>query len=109
IDEIYNAILEAAEDDSGGVVVLTGAGDRAFSAGGDVKWERATRVSYSRAPSPDIREAMRKSPKPIVAAAKGYAIGGGHWLHYFADLTIAADNAIFGQNGARVGSPAGGY
>lgn len=109
IEEIYDAILVAAEEPSVGVIVLTGAGDKAFSAGGDVKWEKATRASYSRAPSPDIREAMRKSPKPILAAVKGYAVGGGNWLHYFADLTIAAENAIFGQNGARVGSPAGGY
>ena len=109
INEIYDAIMDAAEDASIGVVILTGAGDRAFSSGGDVNWERDTRVSYSRLPAVDIREAMRKCPKPIIAAVKGYAIGGGHWLHYFADLTIAADNAIFGQNGARVGSPAAGY
>jgi dihydroxynaphthoic acid synthetase len=109
INEIYDAILDAAEDQTIGVVIITGAGDRAFCSGGDVKWERATRVQYSRLPSVDMREAMRKCPKPIIAAVKGYAIGGGNWLAYFADLTIAADNAIFGQNGARVGSPAAGY
>lgn len=106
--ELYDAILTAAEDDAVGVVILSGTGDRAFSAGGDVRWERETRVSYSRLPAPDVRDAMRKCLKPIIAAVKGYAIGGGNWLAYFADLTIAADNAVFGQNGARVGSPAGG-
>ncbi len=109
INEIYDAIMDSGEDPTIGVVILSGAGDKAFSSGGDVRWERDTRVAYSRLPAVDIREAMRKCPKPIIAAVKGYAIGGGNWLAYFADLTIAAENAIFGQNGARVGSPAGGY
>jgi dihydroxynaphthoic acid synthetase len=109
IEEMYDAIMDAAADATVGVTVLMGVGDRAFSSGGDVKWEKENPSALSRFPALDLSDAMRKSPNPIIAAVKGYAVGGGNWLAYLADLTIAADNAIFGQNGARVGSPAGGY
>lgn len=107
--EIIDAILTADEDPEIGVIVLTGAGDRAFSSGGDVKWDIENLKDYTHLDYPDMVGAMRKCTKPIIAAVKGYAVGGGNWLAYFCDLTIAADNAIFGQNGARVASPAGGY
>jgi dihydroxynaphthoic acid synthetase len=107
--EMIDALEDASKDDSVGVVVLTGAGDRAFSAGGDVKWEMEGGLAEQRNREPaDIHSALRRCRKPVIAAVKGYAIGGGHHIAYFCDLTIAADNAVFGQNGPRVGSPAEG-
>ncbi len=107
--EIIEALQDASRDDTIGVIVLTGAGDRAFSSGGDVKWESEWGLAEmsNREPA-DIHSALRRCRKPVIAAVKGYAIGGGHHIAYFCDLTIAADNAIFGQNGPRVGSPAEG-
>jgi dihydroxynaphthoic acid synthetase len=104
--ELIRAFNKAGEDHSVGVVVLTGAGDRAFSAGGDVKWEKDGGQKAYYEVQPDVHYAMRMCLKPIIAKVKGYAIGGGHHIAYFCDLTIAADNAVFGQNGPRVGSPA---
>lgn len=107
--EMIAAFNDAAEDREVGVVVLTGAGDRAFSAGGDVKWEKEGGQKAYYVTQPDVHYAIRMCLKPVIAKVKGYAIGGGHHLAYFCDLTIAADNGVFGQNGARVGSPADTY
>jgi len=107
--EIIDALEDASKDESIGVVVFTSTGERAFSAGGDVKWEQEGGLEKSATSEPaDIHQAIRRCRKPIIAAVKGYAIGGGHHMVYFCDLTIAAENAIFGQNGPRVGSPAEG-
>ena len=106
IDEISNAIKAAETARDVGVIVLTGAGERAFSAGGDVEWEAGGGLEALDFP---LDRQLVDCPKPIIARVYGYAIGGGHHLAYFCDLTIAADHAIFGQNGPRVGSPAGGY
>lgn len=107
--EIIRALNDAAEDRKTGVVVLTGAGDRAFCVGADVRWMKTGGHREYYVSQPDIRYAMRMCLKPIIAKVKGYAIGGGHHMAYFCDLTIAADNAVFGQNGPAVGSPAGDY
>jgi naphthoate synthase/2-ketocyclohexanecarboxyl-CoA hydrolase len=109
IEEMATALDDASHDNSIGVVVLTGAGDRAFSSGGDVSWESAggLRRQFYRSFPPN--HYLRMCRKPIIAAVKGYAIGGGNHLAYCCDFTIAAENAIFGQNGPRVASPADGY
>lgn len=107
--EIYRALDDASHDDDVGVVVLTSVGDRAFCAGGDVQAEAqglARKYYYDEYPP---NQFLRSCRKPIIAAVKGYAIGGGNHIAYFCDFTIAAENAIFGQNGPRVGSPADGY
>jgi dihydroxynaphthoic acid synthetase len=93
------------------VVVLTGTGDRAFCAGGDVNWEANSgldRHAGSKAVM-KLYATMRAARKPSIARVNGYAIGGGNHLAYFCDLTIAAESAVFGQNGPRVGSPAQGW
>ncbi|MFJ2033176.1 enoyl-CoA hydratase-related protein [Streptosporangium sp. NPDC087985] len=106
--EIMEAVNAANDDDTVGVVVLQGAGDRAFSSGGDVSWEgNRTRADWFFDVPPN--HTVRFSLKPVIAAVRGYAIGGGNHLAYTCDLTIAADNAVFGQIGSRVGSPADGY
>lgn len=106
--EIMIAIEVANRDPSVGVVVLQGAGDRAFSTGGDVAWEgERTTADWFFDPPPN--HTVRFSLKPVIAAVRGYAIGGGNHLAYTCDLTVAADNAIFGQIGSRHGSPADGY
>ena len=106
--EMMEALGDASKDPTIGVVVLTGSGDRAFCVGGDVNWEDEGGLEHMSLEPADIHGALRRCNKPIIAAVKGYAIGGGNHLAFFCDLTIAADNAIFGQNGARVGSPAEG-
>lgn len=106
IDEIEHAFTRAEQDHSVGVIVITGVGERAFSSGGDVNWERDGGAQDEEW---NIARMIIDSPKPVIARVNGYAIGGGHHLAYFCDLTIAADHAIFGQNGPRVGSPASGY
>lgn len=104
--ELGDAISRADADRSVGVIVLTGAGERAFSAGGDVEWEvQGGLKGYDWNLGADIVACS----KPVIARVNGYAIGGGHHLAYFCDFTIASDNSIFGQNGPRVASPAGGY
>ena len=106
VAELRDAISRADADRSVGVVVLTGAGERAFSAGGDVEWEvQGGLKGYDWHLGADIVACS----KPVIARVNGYAIGGGHHLAYFCDFTIASDNSIFGQNGPRVASPAGGY
>lgn len=109
--ELVAAIEAASRDRRVGVIVLTGAGDRAFSSGGDINWEKEGGLARRHVEiSPRVvHEAIRHAGKPVIAAVKGYAIGMGNHLAYYCDLTIAADNAVFGQNGPRVASPAEGY
>lgn len=112
VHELTDAFLDARFDPAVGVVVLTGAGDKAFCSGGDQK-ERGS-GGYSREGQrpmdvDTLHTAIRHCPKPVIAMVNGYAIGGGHVLHVLCDLTIAADTAIFGQTGPRVGSVDAGY
>ena len=107
------ASLEMAHEDSGvGVIILTGAGDKAFCSGGDQKVRgHAGYIGSDGVPRLNILDVQRKIrilPKPVVAMVAGYAIGGGHVLQVVCDLSIAADNAIFGQTGPKVGSFDGG-
>jgi dihydroxynaphthoic acid synthetase len=107
IRELIACLRNARNDSSIGVVVLTGAGDRSFNAGGDVEGEKEdSQVVFEETPS--IHQHLRLLGKPVIAAVRGYCIGMGNHLAYHCDLTIAADNAVFGQVGPRVGSPAGG-
>ncbi len=121
--ELSDAFDRAREDPDVGVIILTGAGDRAFCSGGDQR-VRGDRGGYVTGADPaqagaqraagrfhvtDLHVQMRRLPKPIVAMVAGWAIGGGHVLHLVCDLTIAADNARFGQVGPKVGSFDGGY
>ncbi|MBK7142944.1 MAG: 1,4-dihydroxy-2-naphthoyl-CoA synthase [bacterium] len=111
--EMSQALADAREDESIGVVILTGAGEKAFCSGGDQKirgdagYKDAKGVN--RLNVLDFQRQMRTCPKPIIAMVAGYAIGGGHVLHMMCDLTVAAENAIFGQTGPKVGSFDGGY
>lgn len=109
MEEIRQALSEANLDPTIGVVVLTGAGDKAFSTGGDVRWEAKGGTLATFQSGSIANTYLRTCRKPIIAAIKGYAIGGGHHLAYCCDFSIAADNAIFGQNGPRVGSPISGW
>jgi naphthoate synthase len=114
IVEISRALEQAREDTSVGVVVLTGDGPLAFCSGGDQRVRGDTGympegASVGRFHVTDLHVQIRRLPKPVVAMVAGYAIGGGHILHLVCDLTIAADNARFGQTGPRVGSWDGGY
>jgi naphthoate synthase len=108
VDELIQCLKRAWADSDVGVVCLTGAGDRAFCTGGDQK-QRAETGDYGPSESglfevEYLHRLVRDIPKPVIAAVNGYAIGGGHVLHVLCDLTIASDNAIFGQTGPRVGS-----
>ena len=106
IEELRDALRRAEADRDVGVIVLTGAGERAFSAGGDVEWEvEGGLMGHDWQLGAESVACL----KPVIARVHGYAIGGGHHLAYFCDFTIASDSAIFGQNGPRVASPAGGY
>lgn len=111
--EMSQALADAREDEAIGVVILTGAGEKAFCSGGDQKirgdagYKDAKGVN--RLNVLDFQRQMRTCPKPIIAMVAGFAIGGGHVLHMMCDLTIAAENAIFGQTGPKVGSFDGGY
>lgn len=113
--ELSDAFERAREDTSVGVVILTGEGPLAFCSGGDqrVRGESGYRVggnaTVGRFHVTDLHVQIRRLPKPVVAMVAGYAIGGGHVLHVVCDLTIAADNARFGQTGPRVGSWDGGF
>ena len=111
--ELIDAFARARDDSSVGVIVLTGAGDLAFCSGGDQKVRgNGGYVGEDNIPRLnvlDLQRLIRVIPKPVIAMVKGYAIGGGHVLHLVCDLTIAADNAIFGQTGPKVGSFDGGY
>jgi len=122
IVELSGALETAREDTSIGVIVLTGEGPLAFCSGGDQRvrgdsgyLSEPEGEARSRSPSvgrfhvTDLHVQIRRLPKPIVAMVAGYAVGGGHILHLVCDLTIAAENARFGQTGPRVGSWDGGY
>ncbi len=104
MDEIAEALQDAWMDREVGVVVLTGAGDRAFCAGGDVKERAATGTYGTRRSVANVHQLIRDIPKPVIAAVNGFAIGGGHVLHVVCDLSIASETARFGQVGPRVGS-----
>src|SRR5271154_7226617 len=113
VQEMSRALADAREDSDIGVVILTGAGTQAFCSGGDqrvrgdggyVGDDGVPRLNVL-----DFQRQIRTLPKPVIAMVAGYAIGGGHVLHVVCDLTIAADNARFGQTGPKVGSFDGGY
>jgi 2-ketocyclohexanecarboxyl-CoA hydrolase len=107
VDELIAAFRTAWRDPDVGVVVLTGAGDKAFSAGGDQRERGAGGYSGAGGIGMDmhgLHGVIRAIPKPVIAMVNGFAIGGGHVLHVLCDLTIAADTAVFGQVGPRVGS-----
>jgi naphthoate synthase len=113
VEEMRACLLDARNDPSIGVVILTGEGERAFCAGGD---QRVRGHAGYRAESGsemlnvlEFQREIRTCPKPVVAMVAGWAIGGGHVLHMMCDLTIAAENARFGQVGPRMGSFDGGY
>ena len=113
VSELIEAFELTRDDMSTGVVWLTGEGDQAFCSGGDqrvrgeggyVGEDKIPRLNIL-----DVQKQIRYLPKPVIAVVAGYAIGGGHVLHLVCDLTIAADNARFGQTGPKVGSFDGGY
>lgn len=106
--EMAAAFEDASNDPDIGVVVLTGTGDQAFSAGGDVRWE-STADFHDTFREGEANNMLWKCRKPVIAAVKGYAVGAGNHIAYCCDFTIAAENAIFAQNGPRVGSPAHGW
>ncbi len=116
--EMGSALQDAREDTTVGVIVLTGEGTDAFCSGGDQRVrgdsgylddDEAGRAGVGRFHVTDLHVQIRRLPKPVVAMVAGYAIGGGQVLHLVCDLTIAADNARFGQVGPRVGSFDGGF
>ena len=111
--ELADAFNVARDDPQIGVIVLTGAGDEAFCSGGDqrIRGDDGYQDPHGvgRLNVLDLQIQIRRTPKPVVAMVSGYAIGGGHVLHVVCDLTIAADNARFGQTGPKVGSFDGGY
>jgi naphthoate synthase len=112
--EMIDAFERAREDPEVGVIILTGEGERAFCSGGDQRVRGDTGYvqegkTVGRFHITDLQVQMRRLPKPVIAMVAGYAIGGGHVLHVCCDLTIAADNARFGQAGPRVGSWDGGF
>src|SRR4051795_3388603 len=116
--EMSDAFTRAREDLDVGVIVLTGEGPLAFCSGGDQRVrgdtgylaeDEAAKRGVGRFHVTDLQVQIRRTPKPVVAMVAGYAIGGGHVLHVVCDLSIAADNARFGQTGPRVGSFDGGY
>jgi naphthoate synthase len=118
IVEISMALEDAREDTQVGVIVLTGAGELAFCSGGDQRVrgdsgylaeDEAGKAGIGRFHVTDLHVQIRRLPKPVVAMVAGYAIGGGHVLHLVCDLTIAAENAKFGQVGPKVGSFDGGF
>lgn len=113
VSELIDAFARVRDDDQVGVAILTGQGDQAFCSGGDqrvrghggyVGADQIPRLNVL-----DLQRQIRLLPKAVIAAVAGYAIGGGHVLHLVCDLTIAADNAVFGQTGPKVGSFDAGY
>jgi naphthoate synthase len=114
IREMQKALDDARDDINIGTIILTGQGDLAFCSGGDQKIRgdagyKDQDTGHLRLNVLDFQRQIRTCPKPIVAMVAGYAIGGGHVLHLMCDLTIAAENGIFGQTGPKVGSFDGGY
>lgn len=118
IIELKEAFDLARDDESVGVIILTGEGDEAFCSGGDISVrgddgylgeDSLAKKGIGRLNVLDLQVQIRRTPKPVIAMVAGWAIGGGHVLHVVCDLTIAADNAKFGQTGPMVGSFDGGY
>jgi naphthoate synthase len=111
--EMSHAFDRARDDPSIGVIILTGAGTQAFCSGGDQRVRGddgyIDEAGIGRLNVLDLQVQIRRLPKPVIAMVAGYAIGGGHVLHIVCDLTVAADNARFGQVGPKVGSFDGGY
>jgi 2-ketocyclohexanecarboxyl-CoA hydrolase len=109
--EMKQAVDDACADPEVGVIVLTGAGDRAFCAGGDVRWLQEVQREDATDPVPaDPHAGIEDCMKPVIARVNGFAIGGGNHLAYFSDFTIACEeHAQFAQVGPRVGSPASGH
>ncbi|MBI2875960.1 MAG: enoyl-CoA hydratase/isomerase family protein [Candidatus Tectomicrobia bacterium] len=108
IEEMAVALNDLSKDDTVGVGVLTGVGEN-FGTGGDVSWEASggLEIQFLKGGAPNT--ALRLCRKPLIAAVKGYCIGGSHHIAYFCDFSVASDNSIFGQTGPRVGSPAQGF
>ena len=116
VAELTDAFLDARWDPAIGVVVLTGAGDKAFCSGGDQKERRQGGYAPGAAGAASrpmdveaLHSAIRHIPKPVIAMVNGFAVGGGHVLHVLCDLSIASEDAIFGQTGPRVGSVDAGH
>ena len=118
VQELLEAFDIARDDPGVGVIILTGQGDWAFCSGGDqiirgddgyIGGDAVAEQGIGRLNVLDLQIAIRRLPKPVIAMIAGYAIGGGHVLHVVCDLSIAADNARFGQTGPKVGSFDGGY
>ncbi|MDO4936853.1 MAG: 1,4-dihydroxy-2-naphthoyl-CoA synthase [Sutterellaceae bacterium] len=113
VNELMQALLDARMDDKVGVIILTGMGEKAFCSGGDQKVRgNGGYVGEDGVPRLnvlDFQREIRTCPKPVVAMVAGWCVGGGHVLHMMCDLTIAAENAMFGQTGPRVGSFDGGW
>lgn len=113
VEEMRHALNDARNDGTIGVILLTGEGKEAFCSGGDQKIRGdagyADTQGVHRLNVLDFQREIRSCPKPIIAMIAGYAVGGGHVLHVICDLSIAAENAIFGQTGPRVGSFDGGF
>ena len=116
--ELQTAFSLARDDDTVGVIIFTGAGSEAFCSGGDINVrgddgylgdDSLAKKGIGRLNVLDLQIQIRRLPKPVVAMVAGWAVGGGHVLHVVCDLTIAADNAKFGQTGPMVGSFDGGY
>jgi len=116
--ELQDAFNMARDDDSVGVVIFTGAGSEAFCSGGDINVrgddgyvgeDKLGKKGIGRLNVLDLQIQIRRLPKPVIAMVAGWAIGGGHVLHVVCDITVAADNAKFGQTGPMVGSFDGGY
>lgn len=113
VKEMSHALNDAREDSSIGVIILTGQGKEAFCSGGDQRIRHEAGYSdedgVQRLNVLDFQRQIRSCPKPVIAMVSGYAIGGGHVLHVVCDLTIASDNAVFGQVGPKMGSFDGGF
>jgi naphthoate synthase len=116
--ELIDAFNRARDDDTVGVIILTGKGDLAFCSGGDqvirgndgyIGDDAVAQKGIGRLNVLDLQIQIRRTPKPVIAMIAGYAVGGGHVLHVVCDLSVAADNARFGQTGPLVGSFDGGY
>lgn len=116
--ELRDAFTRARDDIDVAAIIFTGAGEHAFCSGGDQRIrgddgymgeDEVAQRGVGRLDVGDLHVQIRRTPKPVVAAVAGYAVGGGHVLHLVCDLTLAADNAMFGQTGPRVGSFDGGF
>lgn len=114
VDQMMEALHDARFDKNIGVVILTGEGEKAFCSGGDqrIRGDKGYNdpvSGFNRLNVLDFQRQIRTCPKPVIAMVAGYCVGGGHVLHMVCDLTIAAENAIFGQTGPKVGSFDGGW